>query len=324
MSGRVALARTAARLTLLAFLCAVPRLALSQAWTPQKGSGSAGLTYEFVEARGHYGSDGKRDPIYGARTQAAVFEFEYGFTDRLAIDFRLPYIASRYTDRTPPNTPEDLRRLFNEVLQQVKPGETIRFLDDGSYNATLQDLRTTLRYKLLDRSFVLTPFFSLTVPTHHYQSIGESSPGRDLREFQFGANVARSLDPIAPQAYVHAQYGYSVVQRFLGFSTDHSDAHLTLGYFLTPELSARAIGSWGQVHGGLPFEEAIKTPERNLQHEKLLKGQYWHIGGGVNYSLSPKIDLHATIFNFLSGKDTHFGTGLVVGISRSFSRAPRK
>ena len=294
--------------------------AFSQAWTPLKGHGSAGVTYEFIEFRGHYDSAGNRYPIYGSRTQSATLEFEYGLSDRLALDVRLPYVASRYTDRTPPNAPDDLRQLLADAVQQAKPARKPRFLDDGTYNATFQDFRVGARYKLLDRSFVLTPFVSFTIPSHHYDSIGESSPGRDLKEFQTGVNVGRNLGPIAPRIYVQGQYAYSAVQRFLNLSTNHSDAQLAVSYLIRNNLSARAVGSWGQVHGGLPFEEALLTAEGNLQHEKLLKATYWHLGGGFTYAVNPSLDVHATFIGFLTGKDTHYGKGIALGTSWNFSR----
>jgi opacity protein-like surface antigen len=318
--------RTAAStLVVVGAFLVTPKVTLAQAWTPAKGQGFVGLTYEFVEYRGHYDSNGKVDPTYSTRTQSASLEVEYGLTDRLAVDFRVPYIASKYTDRTPPNTPEDLRALFNEAVERAQPNPVPRFLDDGTYNATFQDFRAGVRYKLHQESFVLTPFVSFVRPSHHYSSIGESSPGRDLREFQVGVNFARRLDPILPQAYIHARYAYSFVETFLDASTDHSDAQVTLGYFISPPtLSVRAIGSWGQVHGGFAYEDTILDPERNLQHEKLLKAQYWHVGGGVSYSLSPSIIFDVGLVSFLAGKGTHYGTGLSFGVTRSFSTKETK
>jgi hypothetical protein len=91
-----------------------------------------------------------------------------------------------------------------------------------------------------------------------------------------------------------------------------------LGYFLTRKLAVRGTGNWQHTFNGSHFPEDLTTPELALTHERLLKANYWHLGGGAAYAISPKTDVSADFVTFLTGSDTHYGNGVSIGISRSF------
>ena len=55
----------------------------------------------------------------------------------------------------------------------------------------------------------------------------------------------------------------------------------------------------------------VTTPELMNQHDRLLRDNYWHAGGGVGYSFA-HFDLFVTYVAFVRGTDTHAGRALTI------------
>lgn len=292
--------------------------AAAQAWLPPKGEGSVSLGYQNVTFAGHFDSSGQRLPLGASQAQSALFDFEYGITDKVALDVALPFIATRYTGANPSSA--EIRALFNQLLQQTHGAYTHSFLDNASYHSTFQDFRFNARYKVLSAPIVLTPFITVVIPSHSYAYVGEAAPGRNLREFLIGTNLGRRLNPILPKAYVHFESSYAFVPRTLGVPLNRFNGGITFGYFVRRRLQVRALALYQHTHGGLHFPEQVvtSTPETFLTHDRLLRQNYWHFGGSASYSLSKSVDLFAGVVSFLSGSDTHFGTAITVGTSWNF------
>jgi hypothetical protein len=298
-------------------LCAGCGRAVAQAWVPEKGDGSISTSYNFIFFRGHFTSEGKKVPEAAARAQSAVFQVEYGVTNKLALSVSLPIVAVRYASNNPPSP--FLQGLFAQTLQSVGPNFYRHgFLDDGSYHATLQDIHVNVRYNVLSRPLVITPFVTLVAPSHDYAYVGEAAPGRNLWEVQFGSSVGRTLDPFLRRAYVEAQFSFAVPEQSLNVRTTRVNIPVEFGYFLTRRIAVRGLGSWQHTYRGLRFPVDLTTPQLDLTHERLLKANYWHAGGGVSYALNHKTEISADVVTFLSGSNTHYGTGLSMRISRNF------
>jgi hypothetical protein len=71
-------------LTLLGVL-GVARAAAAQAWLPPKGEGSIAVTLGDYGFRGHFDSDGSRDPFGGTHAHSLAFELAYAITDRVTV-----------------------------------------------------------------------------------------------------------------------------------------------------------------------------------------------------------------------------------------------
>jgi hypothetical protein len=296
--------------------------ASAQAWVPDKGEGSFSTSYNYIAFQGHFRSDGSRTPEAASRAQSVLFDLEYGVTDKLALTFSMPVVAARYASTNPPSAA--LLGLFGQAVQAVGPGSyRHQFLDDDRYHATLQDIQFSARYNVVSRPFALTPFVALVVPSHDYAYVGEAAPGRNFREFQFGASVGKRLEPFLPNAYVHGQISFAIPQESLHLRTNRTNLSLESGYFLTRKLAARGFGDWQHTFNGLHFPADLTTPELTLTHERLLKANYWHLGGGVSYAVTPRTEVSADVVTFLAGSDTHYGTGVSVRITRTFMRKPR-
>jgi hypothetical protein len=295
--------------------------AAAQAWVPEKGEGSFSTSYNYISSNGHFNTDGNKVAEAAAKAQSVIFDFEYGVTDKFAVNFSVPIVAARYADTNP--SIAFLRTLFDQTKQAASPGTYgHQFLDDGSYHPTIQDFHFGARYNLVSRPIVLTPFVEVVIPSHDYAYVGEAAPGRNLREFQFGANVARRLTPVLPKAYLDGQVLFGIPQENLHVRTKRTSLSLEAGYFITRKLAARGFGIWQHTFTGLRFPVDLTTPEIALTHERLLKARYWHVGGGIPYVISPKTEVGADIVAFVAGSDTHYGTGVSLRITRTFARRP--
>ena len=65
----------------------------------------------------------------------------------------------------------------------------------------------------------------------------------------------------------------------------------------------------------LPGE--VNAPERVFQHDRLLRDNYFHAGGGLSYSF-PRMDVFASYNAFVSGTDSHAERALTLGVSWPF------
>jgi len=296
--------------------------AAGQAWLPDKGEASVSTSYNYIAFGGHFRTDGSRTAEAAAKAQSVLFEVEYGLTERLALTFSVPIVAARYADTNPSSA--FLLGLFNQVVHAVGPGVYgHQFLDDGHYHSSLQDFHVDLRYNVVSRPLVVTPFVAMVAPSHDYAYVGEAAPGRDLWEFQFGTNVARRLDPFLPNAYLHGQISFAIPEEALHLRTNRMNFSPEFGYFLTRKLAVRGFGNWQHTFSGLHFPADLTTPLLILTHERLLKANYWHLGGGISYAITPKTEVSADVVTFLSGSDTHYGTGVSLRITRTFMRRSR-
>jgi hypothetical protein len=308
-------------LVLGAWHLAFPADARAQAaWLPVEGEGGVSVVFQSLDFGGHFDEHGtKLEGAVPSRAFVTIVEFEYGLSDKLAFTSRLPFIASKFTgDHHEPVTAFLLARY--EEFRRMNPDAAVTNLDTGEYYATFQDFGFTLRYNVFDRGVVVTPVIGATIPSHNYRTVGEASPGQNRRALHAGVNVGGLLGPLLPRAYAHGRYTYSFVQSLAGVPLDRSNADFELGYALTPTVSIRGLTSWLRTHGGVPFSEAYESLELFLVHDRLLASRSWHVGGGATVSLTDSINIDGAVVTFLAGSDTHYGTGISVGLTWRFFR----
>ena len=70
---------------------------------------------------------------------------------------------------------------------------------------------------------------------------------------------------------------------------------------------------------GLPFPlpGELNTPERIAQRDRLLRTNYWQLGGGLSYSLGA-VDVFASVTKYVWGRDAHNGQAYTIGTSWYF------
>lgn len=292
---------------LLALSLVVPASAGAQAFTAPQGIGAITMSWQLVDNTGHRLSDGTLFARGESITTSALFEIEYGITDRLSATTGLPYVFAKYTGADPP-------------LSGL-PYDACRCWQSG-----LQDLSLSVRYRFGDEFVAITPSFSYGNPTHDYNYQGEAVVGRNLKEAQIGVSAGIRLIELLPKATVQAGYVYAFVERPLeDVDIDRSHGFLGFGYAFTPKFYARGSGIWQYTHGGLragspsgpPFPGELNTPERYAQRDRLIKSHYWQLGGGVSYSLGP-VDVFGSYMKYIWGRDAHNGQVFTAGTTWYF------
>jgi len=289
------------------FLVSLTVPVFPQAWLPAKGEGYVSIGFQTMFIGHHLSSFGKSTGTSeNIRSNAASMGLTYGVTDRFAVAVSIPFIATRYLGSTPHGDFDGPTRL-----------------DDGSYHGTFQDFRIDTHYNLIRRSVMVTPFFTLAIPSHHYDTFGHAAQGRDLREYQAGFDLGYQLRPFLPRAYTNLRYGYAFVQNIADISTDRSNVDLELGYFLKPSVVVRGFGNWQRTHGGLENSPNFNLPPHQYHlHDRVWRAHYLRLGGGVIFSLRPNLDLYTAVMATPSGKNAERNTAIGVGISWRFTRRP--
>jgi hypothetical protein len=285
-----------------ALLIAIAPLYLThaQAWLPSQGEGQVTLTYENIYVKYHRDYTGKKFDAGPIRTNTVVSTFEYGLTDKLTLDSQLTHVTSKYEGFVGP----------------VPHGPP----DTGVYHPTFQDAVIGIRYGLMSRRLLVTPFVAAVIPTHHYETRGHTAVGRDLRELQVGVYVGRDLQEIIPRTYVQARYSYAFVQNVEQFGLNRSNVDWEFGYYAKPRVSLRFTGAWQYTYSGVRFPLDQNIPDFHELHDRAAKSGFLRFGGGLTVTLAKNFDLHIDAGNTFRGYSTHGARGLSLGISWRFSR----
>jgi hypothetical protein len=275
---------------------------------PPRGEGDISVTYQRIENTGHRRTNGFLAPRGRSLDMSLYLEAEYAFAKRLSINADLSYVFAKYTDPNPPPSP-------------------IPFLSEDEcrcWQTGWQDFGITARYNLVGAAsggFALTPSVSVGAPSHDYNFRGEAALGRDLREVRFGIDVGRRLDVLSSGLSIQGGYSYAFVEQVMGISTNRSNARIEAGHLIKRKLAVRGEAFWQRTNGGLRFGSPqspgpifpgeVNTTELLYQHDRLLRDNYWHAGGGLAYSF-PQFDVFATYLAFVGGTDTHAGSALTI------------
>jgi hypothetical protein len=296
--------------TMTMAVCTTP--ARAQAWLPAQGEGSVSILFQDTFVHDHYWG-AERVDIGHIWSTTTLLDVTYGVTDRVAISFAIPWVASKYEGAYPhPLTPD---------FSVPSP------LDDGSYHATFQDLRFDVRYNITKRGMVLTPFIGTVTPSHDYAYYAHTAAGKDLNDLQIGVNGAKMLDAIVPGLFVQGRYAYGIAEKVLDISHNRSNADLEVGYFVTPRLRVLALSSGQITHGGRDFGASAPFDNFTLftHHDQVSRENFLTLGGGAAVALSEKVDLFGSLIHTVAARNGHaIDRGLSLGLSWSFTTARAK
>ena len=116
-----------------------------------------------------------------------------------------------------------------------------------------QDVRVGGNWSLIQsRRLSVAPFADGVIPSHHYESLGQSVVGRDLRGLVVGTTVSGFVD-VLPGLYFQALVSHSFVQKVLSVRANQSNLDSEAGYFITPRVAARFIEAFQYTHNGIEF-----------------------------------------------------------------------
>ncbi|HTL37140.1 MAG TPA: hypothetical protein VL326_28590 [Kofleriaceae bacterium] len=270
------------------------------AWTPPEKSLTVDFAYQYVPS-----SSVVIDPdisVSDRNTQNHIFMLSgvYVPIEKLAVEAGVPFGLFKYTS-TAKHTP---------------PGEW----DDGSFHASLTDLRVGARYQVLEEPILaLSPHIGFSIPLMDYEVLGFATGGRHLKTLHIGASVGRSFDPVLPDLYFTGTYEFSIAERSdLTSKTDdikqrRSDISAEIGYlFLDGKLNVNLAMNARFQHGGINFADFAKfengmpvvDPELINNHDPILNEDFWFLGGGVSYEITDRITAAVIIRRFIRGYNT--------------------
>jgi hypothetical protein len=295
----------------LALLAASATSASAQAWASPAGTGAITVAFHDLDYTGHFVTDGTYYAVGASVHDLIDFGVDYAITDRLSVSAAIPFVFARYVD------PEPL-----PPFVPFLPVDECRCWQSG-----WQDVAVVARYTLINGAFGLTPSVALNLPSHDYNFQGEAALGERLREVRIALDGGQRLDVISTRLSVQGRYSYAFIEQVLDVPNSRSNAALEGSFLITRRLVARGSMFWQHVHGGLrlgspsgdPFlpPGEVDTPERQFEHDRLLRDNNFRLGGGVGYSL-PRFDVFASYVKLLRGTDSHGGRLITVGVSFPF------
>jgi hypothetical protein len=290
---------------------------------PGRGNGSFGVTLQRIKITNRDLGGVIKGPFGEVMLRAAYFEFDYGLTDRLAVNLVLPYQSNRFVG-TPPYE-HDPALLINDH------GETLT--DDGAFHNAWGDFGVNLRWQWRTNPVAITPFVGYYWPSHDYPLFAEVQAGRGQWRMDLGLNAAGRLGRPAWNAYWQAGFAYSYLQETRPTDAparrvNHSIVNVELGWRATPRLTPQLVLSRVIPHNALAFPGGfVGLPtgpgtgsDQFYYHDQLLGWEYTTWSLGVNYDLSDRF-----AFNLSYGRtlDVEFGhiyePALTFGLSHGFS-----
>jgi hypothetical protein len=316
MVKRATIRIRSAALAAMAVLLLAPASAWAQAFTPAQGEGVVSMLFQDQFFKYHVAPTTEVDSgqIY---VRNMLLDVTYGLSDKVAISVGLPWVATRYSGPTPHPL-------------SLAPGSPINPVDDGTWHSTTQDFRFDVRYNvtrnLLHKGIVFTPFVGSIQPSHDYTYFAHAGFGRDLREVQIGASVAKLFEKGIPGLLIQGRYGYGFVEQVVDISHNRSQASLEAAYFVTPKLRLIALSAGQITHGGIDFlgapSRALLTPDQFAHHDQIQRENVLQAGGGVSYSLTESIDIFGSAMRAVAQRNGHeLNRGISVGVSWSFTTA---
>lgn len=247
---------------------------------------------------------------------------EFGVDDRLAVHASLPFMMVRFAGGPTPHT----------VGVKGQPSD----LDDGTYHGGFQDFYFGVRYNLVQSPrFTVTPFAEAIVPSRHYESLGHSVIGRDLRGLVVGAAVGSFADALLPGLYLQTRLSYTVAEEVLGTRANRSGVDSAVGYFLTPRFAVQFVEAFQFFHDGVDFgtPPGVITLHRGgtaaplahrRNHDRLVRSNLLSIGGGFTFAVTDVLTIFGGATTMAWGQNIQRPRTVTVGTSWNFQtrRAP--
>lgn len=283
--------------------------AQTQTWVPGKGHGSATIAQQQLYIDTHAGSSGQKGFPGTITTNSTFLGFDYGISDRLAIDFALPWKSSKFEG---PGI-HDPGTLDDDHGQHL--------IDDGDYHGGWQDVRVGLRYLLPYKPLRIVPFVAYGAPTHDYVTFAHAAIGTGQNHLQVGVNVGRQFGPIPQNWFFQAGIAHSFMQRLEDRRVDHTTLALEVGYFFSPRLSASVLLTAQRTWNGFDIPEDYPNAHDDhfFYHDQNLRNDFNNIGAAVNFQVNDRYSAFLTYGHTMWGENAHLiDYAVTIGVSRGF------
>ena len=256
----------------------------AQAWMPEAGTTSFGVSYTNTFDTKHYTNTGTEVDAGHVRIYTYGLAASYSPTQRIMLNAILPLVNSMYHGPDPHPT---------EV-------------DNFHYHATFTDLRLEAHYQLMLEPVAIAPFIAYTFPTHTYETLGHAAPGRGLDETWLGVAIGKSLDAWIPRTYVQSRFTYAVVQHVQGISHDKENIDFDVGYYVTPDVSVLGFVQWQQTLGGIRFSHPPQPSDPLFPyHDQLVATGFTNVGMGGAWDYSDHSTLSVQYLESIKGSNGH-------------------
>lgn len=288
-------------------LC-VTGVARAQAFVPARGDAFASIVFTNMLVENHF-LPAHRVDVGHIDSNIALFDLTYGVTDRMAVTVGIPLVVSRYQGAFP--------------HQAANPGAP----DNTGWNSTFSDFRFNVRYNLARGPVAVTPYVGTLVPSHGYDYVAHSAPGKRLRELQFGVAAAGLLDRVLSGLFVQGRYGFAVVQEAVNIRPNHSSGDIEVGYFVSPSVRVFAMASGRYTHAGIdlpipPIARATLPPEQFLNHDRIVREHFFNLSAGTSVSITDAVDVFASFMKQQAGRNTHdVSRAVSIGMSWALKRS---
>lgn len=284
-------------------IAAAPLLHAQEANVPSTpyAAGQGSFGFEYVDAYDHGDWDGPAGSNSGnLRYLTYRLNASYFVADRWEVRASLPYIESQFSGNA------FQRQFAHPVISCLTPqGPTPAcrpdILDDGNYHGTFQDWTAGLRYHFDYAGIQFAPGFDLVVPSHNYQyyatSVGE-------RNTKFGIGVEASHQFDFSNFFYQAYYEYYFNTPHIGYNNNYNSMGFNIGYFFSPQLSAKFITDL-KVGNGITDQEIGGPPALTpiwLNHDRIRLQDHGIIGGAIDYVFANKFDLQTAIEHAVWGR----------------------
>ena len=291
--------------TSLGCLASAPA-ARAQAWVSPKGEGTVSVAVQSMNVQNHLAGT---TPLNAGAidTMVVLTDSSYGLTDKISLDFAIPFVSSKYTGTSP------------------HPGSNT---DDGNYHGTFSDIRFAVRYNVTRKGVVFTPYVGTGTPSHDYVFFAHAAPGLRLKELQIGTYAAKLFERGVPGLFISGRYSYGFVEKVLDISHNRSSADLEVGYFFSPKFRAFGMSSGQYTHGGidLPINGLRGLPvQYRPVHDVIQKVHYVKAGAGLAYSITDSFDVFGSFVKQVTGRNGHqLNRGITIGATWGFTlRKPK-
>jgi hypothetical protein len=283
----------------------VPAAAAAQAFTPPPRVGSVTVAWQWIDNTGHILTDGTLRRRGQSVTSSVLAEVDYGITARLAVTAAAPFIFAKYTGQNEP---------FSGLERDAC----------RCWHQSFQDFSLAGRYRLGDDFWALTPQVRVVIPTHDYPYRGEAVVGPNLNQVVLGINGAWRLAPALPKASIQAGYTFALVEKAVeDLRANRSNVSTSFGYAPTRSLYVHGGALFQKTHGGRTVSDLEVAPsDQRAQADRLLKMRYWHLTGGLSYSIG-FADLFFAVEPYVWGRDTHDGVAYTIGSTWYFDFSRR-
>jgi hypothetical protein len=284
------------------------------------GHGSVSLGVQDTLVNGFRLDRGPKKRIGTVRGHRVDLDLEYYVADRWSVLAGIPYISNRYRGPNP-HCPTHAPPQCAKIPALNPPHPESPFLDDGSFHGAWQDFRLGMAYHADIDSYLITPSFTASIPSHDYPFFTQVAVGQRLKQYDFAATLAHQFD--FSNIYYRLGYGYVISEKPLGINVNHSHFDMELGWFVSPRLDVRA-SCLGKFGGGLQVSDLIQRTAGNTNvvwyhHDQITAHEYDSCGGGLDYDLGDRYTLAASVQREVWGSSVFdFKYDLEVRLTRSF------